>query len=331
MYLKSSSENKNKDKEDSSLIDILKLRQKYNSNVDAYDNLDLNEYPSNELEYRDYSNLNAYKGDYNNNPHSRLPPEYMPHISSYDDIHGINNIEGALNANINQSNRSLNQNNPNASYEMDFNRRRAAGIRVPQGHPGMNMDSVISHRQFTGHKDGTRLNNFSSTNVPSSYSFFQMINISIFGYTLSEYFFVIMIIMFSYFYIFGKTFNDKYANAWYEANQIYFSKFARVSMKPEIESLKNNTQMLKDAYNIYRYYAEEYKSIKWMTAIIEFKIRQDSSSLISGLVFNIKDKIYYRAAIAPIDPVPNVFCICKKSEFEGIKKSYKDIVSNLWI
>lgn len=203
------------------------------------------------------------------------------------------------------------------------------GMRLPQGHPGMNMDSVITHKQFSNHKEN-KFNNFNYNNN-NNYSYFQMINFSIFGFTLSEYLFAIMIVLFSYFYLFSKTFNDKYATAWYDANRNYLDRFARICVKPEDENIKNNTPLMKDTYNVYRYYVEEYKSIKSMTSILEFKVRQDTSSLISGLFFAISDKIYYRITINPVDPVPNIIVLCKKSETESIRRSYKDVVSRLYL
>lgn len=202
---------------------------------------------------------------------------------------------------------------------------KKSGGRVPQGHPGMNMDSVISHRQFAGARDN-KFQNF-NTQTNTGYSIFQIINVSFFGYSLSEYLFAFMVCLIGYFYIFSKSFNDKYATAWFDSNKTYFDRFSRICVKPDTETIKNTTPMIKDAYNIFRYYVEEYKSIKWLTAILEFKVKQDTSSFVSGFLFTIQDKIYYRVGLNPVDPVPNVFCICKKTENQYVKKSYKDIVS----
>jgi hypothetical protein len=228
---------------------------------------------------------------------------------------------------LTQQNISEENSKYNRAYadEINYIGKKSVAGRVPQGHPGMNMDSVISHRQFTGAKDN-KFQNF-NTQTNTGYSIFQIINVSLFGYSLSEYFFAFMICLVGYFYIFSKSFNDKYATAWFDSNKTYFDRFSRICVKPDSETIKNTTPMIKDAYNIYRYYVEEYKAIKWLTAILEFKVKQDTSSFVSGFLFTIQDKIYYRVGLNPVDPVPNVFCICKKTENQYVKKSYKDIVS----
>jgi hypothetical protein len=217
----------------------------------------------------------------------------------------------------------------NLHKQTDFDKKRIA-----QGHPGMNTNNIYNlNSQFTKFGKEKRqqnvnneyFNNYkkSNSNNPSYLSY---INISIFGYTLYEYFVLIMIVIFAYFYFFSATFNDKFATNWYDANKIYFDRFNRVSVKPDIENIKNNTPMIKDAYNIYRYYSEEYQNIKWFSLILDFKNKQDTSSLISGMFMNVSDMIYYRVAINPIEPVPNVFCICNKNNLDTIKKSHEDVV-----
>ena len=211
-----------------------------------------------------------------------------------------------------------------------FNQKKYGGNKrqIPQGHPGMNLDSVISTRHFNGGREKRQnFQNYNNYNNQNSFSFFQYINFSIFGFSISEYFLGFMVLTFAYFYVFGKTFNDKYVNIWFDANKIYFDRFARISVKPDIEPIKNNTELVKDAYNIYKYYAEEYNKIKWFSAVLEFKYRQDTSSLLTSLFFKIEDKVYYRVAINPVEPVPNVFCICGKKDLESIKSSYSDVVS----
>lgn len=205
--------------------------------------------------------------------------------------------------------------------------------RQPRGHPGMNMERKIYNRnQHKGlNPNINNVHNNAGTTVVTSNSFWvwNILNYSIFGFTVSEIFLGFMLISFCYFHFIGKTFNDKYASVWYEANSQYFeSKFSRLGVKPEVEPIKNNTELIKDAYNIYKYYAEDYKGIiLTITAILEFRNKQSTASLISGLVFKIVDKIYYRVSIQPIEPVPNVFCICKKSEKKEMLNGYKELVS----
>lgn len=215
--------------------------------------------------------------------------------------------------------------NPEIHDEMYHHSTLYRNKRIAEGHPGMNLDSIISNRHFGLNKE--KKNNFNQfiNNNNSNQSWLSYINFSFFGFSLSEYFLVTMVIIFAYFYLFSTTFNDKWATVWYDANKNYFDRFARICVKPEVEEIKNKTQLIKDSYNVYRYYAEEFKNIKWFTAILEFRKNQDSSSVLSGLFFTITDKVYYRVALNPVEPVPNVFVICKKKDLKNVKAAYKDV------
>ena len=198
------------------------------------------------------------------------------------------------------------------------------------GHPGMNMDRVIN-KNFNNHKSQINideLNRINGVKLGWFNTILNLFNYQIYGYSISEYFLCFMIVSFLYFHFVGKTFNDKYAQAWYDANRNYFeSKFNRLGVKPEIESIKNNTDLIKDANNLYKYHVEDYLNINTLTAILEFKNKQNTAALVSGIFVTITDKIYYKVNIKPVEPSPCVFCIGRKSEIKSITSSYKDIVS----
>lgn len=194
------------------------------------------------------------------------------------------------------------------------------------GHPGLNKNNNAYYnnnynKYYSEYKEVSN----NKRNV-----FWTLMNTKILWFTLSEYFLIFIVLSYLYFYIIGRTFNDKYATLWYEANRQYFeSKFEMLGVKPQYENIKNNTELIKDAYNVYRYYVEKHQSIDSITVILEFKRLQSTISLVNSLLFSISDKVYYKVTITPIELIPNIFCICKRKDKNNILKRYDDLVNNL--
>lgn len=200
-------------------------------------------------------------------------------------------------------------------------------FQINSGHPGMNINyQMMNNRHFNNQKFDSNYSYSGKNNGFSGYfSILNIFNFKLFGYSTSEYIFVLFIILIAYFYFFSKTFNDKYANSWYLANEAYFGRFSRVSCKSEAESVTNNTELIKDSYNNYRYYAEEFKNIETFTVILEFRQMQDTTSFFLGFLTTINDKITYKVTINPVNKISNVFIICKKQDQKKIKETYSDV------
>ena len=239
-------------------------------------------------------------------------------IKSKEDIDIYNTYINHQNGGINNVNKKFNHhslNNENRIHNFD------------KGHPGQNPGNIIHNTNKFANKNNFQQNLINTDTNSSSNFIWSILNFRILWFSLSEYTLGFMIISYLYFNFIGKTFNDKYATIWFDANSQYFeSKFERLGVKPEVETIKNNTEMIKEAYNVYKYYAEKYANIENVTAILEFRRFQSTTSLVSSLFFNITDKVYYKVSISPQEKVPNVFCICRKSDKKNLLKSYSDIV-----
>lgn len=202
-----------------------------------------------------------------------------------------------------------------------------------QGHPGMVNNDDLKNIRESGHPVMNRYFNkkYNRENLAFSESFRSNPSSgssSYLNYSYNEIFVLVVFIWMVYSCCSGRTFNDKYANSWYNSNKQYFERYSKLGIKPETEEISNTSELIKDSYNVYKYYAEEYKSINWILVILEFRKKQDAVSLISGLFFEISDKIYYTVSITPNEHIPNIFCICRGIDCEKLKKTYKDLVKD---
>lgn len=176
-------------------------------------------------------------------------------------------------------------------------------------------------------------NEFNNNKSNQKTGFFWLVDVILnhpilYGYSFSEVLLAFLIVSWIYFTVIGKTFNDKNAQIWLDANKNYYeSRFSKLGVKPDVETIKNGTDLIKEEYNIYKYYVEDYLQIESLTAILEFRNKQNTAALITGLFISIFDKLYYKVNIIPVEPHPSVFCICKKNNYREINKTYKDIVS----
>lgn len=278
----------------------------------------------NKINDEKYMHLNkfhsSYKNQdliYNNSKSNRL--NYINH-SKFEE----NYLQVYGDGDNNNDNRKL-VNNVQEDFDLDLSYLKK--FQINSGHPGMNINyQMMNTKNFNNYKYDS---NYTYTNKNNGFSgylvFLNIFNFRLFGYSTSEYIFVMFLILIGYFYFFSKTFNDKYANAWYLANQAYFGRFSRVSVKSEDESITNNTELIKDSFNNYRYYAEEFKNIETFTVILEFKQMQDTASFLIGFLSTITDKIVYKVTINPVNKMPNVFIICKKYDQKKIKDTYPDV------
>jgi hypothetical protein len=169
-------------------------------------------------------------------------------------------------------------------------------------------------------------------------------------------FYEIMMLVFLGGFIFncfcGRKQNDKYATLWYHANQRYFeeryesiglakdedddaghdsdededTKKKRLEEKEaKKKELQNSCPLVKEGPTIYKYYAANYRYIKWLFVVLEFRQKADAMSFATGMFFNDNDRIVYEVAIEPLEVVNWVFCVCKKRDARSLKRSYEDL------
>ena len=150
--------------------------------------------------------------------------------------------------------------------------------------------------------------------------------------TLYEIMMLFFLIGLVYNCIFGKTHNDKYAIAWYNANKEYFEeRYERIGLeKSEIEEIpKENviqdSIIIKETPFFYKIICTNYRYIKWTLTALEFHRRFDATSILTSLFFNDKDKLVYQVAFNPVEPLGWVFCVCRKRDAKGLRSSYQDI------
>jgi hypothetical protein len=75
----------------------------------------------------------------------------------------------------------------------------------------------------------------------------------------------------------GKTLNDKYAIAWYNANKQYFEeRYEMIGLKKEEDQLDfkmpDNLPITKENPCVFKFYAANYRYVKWLLAILEVNI-----------------------------------------------------------
>lgn len=155
---------------------------------------------------------------------------------------------------------------------------------------------------------------------------------SSFANSVYEILMMIFLLGFVYNCFCGKNANDKHALAWYNANKEYFEeRYTELGISKgengEDEDPNNKAlPIIKDSPYLYKFYAAGYRYIKWLLVVLEFRKRQDTISMFTGILFQSKDRIIYEVGIDPIEEnVSWVFCVCNKKDANTLKRDHQDI------
>jgi hypothetical protein len=77
----------------------------------------------------------------------------------------------------------------------------------------------------------------------------------------------------------GNTHNDKYALAWYNANKQYFEeRYEVIGLGPQEEDqlefkMPDNSPLVKENPYFYKFFAANYRYVKWLMTVIEVKLK----------------------------------------------------------
>lgn len=150
--------------------------------------------------------------------------------------------------------------------------------------------------------------------------------------TIYEIMMIFFLVGLVYNCVLGRNQNDKHALAWYNANKQYFEeRYESIGLeKNEIDetSIDNKLKdsvIIKESPYFYKFYCSNYRYIKWSLTALEFRRRYDATSLIAAIFFPSKDRLVYEVSFNPVEPLGWVFCVCKKRDISGLRKTYSDI------
>jgi len=125
--------------------------------------------------------------------------------------------------------------------------------------------------------------------------------------------------------IIGVKENRKIAEKWFNKNKDFFiENYSHLGGEREYNP--NNLSLIKDSYNVYKFFASGRVYVTWMIVELNFKKRQDLISLLSQLfLFWEKDRVMYEVSLSPSEDVPCIFAICKKKDIKLNKKNYREL------
>jgi hypothetical protein len=145
------------------------------------------------------------------------------------------------------------------------------GMPGGMGHGGPRRMGHSHHGGNEGYsqnfQNGQQVNNNQNFYSPSSWM----------GSTYGSIYEILMIIFLGGFIfncLCGKTLNDKYAIAWYNANKQYFEeRYEMIGLKKEEDQLDfkmpDNLPITKENPHVFKFYAANYRYVKWLLAVLE--------------------------------------------------------------
>ena len=125
--------------------------------------------------------------------------------------------------------------------------------------------------------------------------------------------------------------NDKYALVWYNANKKYFEeRYAEIGLKKEEEDIEDiyvdGLPIIKENPYMYKFYASDYRYIKWLLVVLEFRKRQDLGSILASYIMPKQDRIIFEVGIQPYEVNTRwVFCVCRRRDGYQLLKDREDI------